>query len=236
MNLKRYQSARCKVDKTLVVIGIVNSIRRSSPLGGFIKKCLKTGRWISMSDEAAREKVGHCLRDMIASQRDDQHSGKVPKATSEEVKAPQSQQVQMDVLANAARIHGRTGYIPTSFTNASPSLVKKAAAPKSKAMMKKAKKASSALPPRKSTKQRLPAHFQPPVSVPQIPQQISSTFNNFDYLTMVKGNNQEMSLQQRRILKRLESGFKGTVEELLEAVRSESGPHSLENNGAYIPR
>ena len=70
MNLRRYQSAKCKNDKTLVVIGIVNSIRKSSPCGGFIKRCAKTNRWISMSDEGAREKVGHCLRDMIASQRE----------------------------------------------------------------------------------------------------------------------------------------------------------------------
>lgn len=42
----------------MIVIGIVNSIRSSSPMGGFIKKDRVTGRWISMSDEGAREKVG----------------------------------------------------------------------------------------------------------------------------------------------------------------------------------
>ena len=42
----------------MIVIGIVNSIRRSSPTGGFIKKDRVSGRWISMSDEGAREKVG----------------------------------------------------------------------------------------------------------------------------------------------------------------------------------
>jgi len=57
MNLSRYQDARCKVDKTLVVVGIVNTIRKSSPCGGFIKRCPQTNQWISMSDEAAREKV-----------------------------------------------------------------------------------------------------------------------------------------------------------------------------------
>lgn len=56
----------------MVVIGIVNSIRKSSPCGGFIKRCPQTNRWISMSNEAAREKVGHCLRDTIASQREEQ--------------------------------------------------------------------------------------------------------------------------------------------------------------------
>lgn len=58
MNLKRYQAATCKVDKTLVVVGIVTSIRRANPPGGFIKKNNKTGRWVSISDEGAREKVG----------------------------------------------------------------------------------------------------------------------------------------------------------------------------------
>lgn len=71
MNLKRYQSSKCKVDKTMIVVGIVNAIRRSSPMGGFIKKDRDNGRWISMSDEGAREKVGHCLRDMNASQREE---------------------------------------------------------------------------------------------------------------------------------------------------------------------
>ena len=42
----------------MIVIGIVNSIRRSSPMGGFIKKDRATGRWIAMSNEGAREKVG----------------------------------------------------------------------------------------------------------------------------------------------------------------------------------
>ena len=58
MNLGRYQAARCKVDKTLVVVGIVSSIRKASPCGGFIKKDAKKDRWVSMSDEGAREKVG----------------------------------------------------------------------------------------------------------------------------------------------------------------------------------
>jgi hypothetical protein len=47
-NLERYLAARCKVDKTLVVVGIVDAIRNAKPTGGFLKRCAKSARWISM--------------------------------------------------------------------------------------------------------------------------------------------------------------------------------------------
>lgn len=55
----------------------------------------------------------------------------------------------------------------------------------------------------------------PAVAVPQI----TSTFNNFDYTSVTKGSTSEMSVQQRKILQLLESGFKGSVEDVIQAVR-----------------
>jgi hypothetical protein len=43
--------------------------------------------------------------------------------------------------------------------------------------------------------------------------------NNLDTVSLQKGNLQDMSEQQRRILAKLENGWKGTVEELMEAVK-----------------
>ena len=73
------------MDKTFVVISIVNAIRDASPFGGFLKKDKGTGRWISIGDLEAREKVGHCLRDMIASTKEDprnRKAGQIEKLTS----------------------------------------------------------------------------------------------------------------------------------------------------------
>ena len=47
--------------------------------------------------------------------------------------------------------------------------------------------------------------------------QITSHFNNFDF-NQVRGNSQEMSMQQRKILQLLEGGFKGSVEDVLRAA------------------
>ena len=60
-----------------------------------------------------------------------------------------------------------------------------------------------------------PAPLPPAVDVPRI----TSTFNNFDYTAVTKGSTSEMSLQQRKILQLLESGFKGSVEDVIRAVQ-----------------
>lgn len=253
MNLKRYQSAKCKVDKTLVVIGIVNSIRKSSPLsGGFIKKCPKTGRWVSMSDEAAREKVGHCLRDMIASHRDDNSRQTIKPQKTNNAREPKpyvpnsgNEHIQMNLLANAAGLHGRFQNIPTTLPSLQKNNGNKKAGKQPAAKVKRQAKtrqpgaldATSRIRPPMETSSmpsrsgRDPPSFRPPFSFPgalpspsfpalqqQMSNRISSSFNNFDAMAVARGC-QEMSLQQQRILVLLENGFRGSVEELLEAVK-----------------
>jgi len=65
MNLKQYVQAKTKIDKSQVVHSIVDHLRQSSSVGGFVKKNHATGRWMAVSDYIAREKVGHALRDAL---------------------------------------------------------------------------------------------------------------------------------------------------------------------------
>ncbi|KAI2493033.1 adenylyl/guanylyl cyclase [Fragilaria crotonensis] len=70
-NLERYHQARSRLDKSIIVIEIVDEIRSRSPHGGFIqqKKDRSDGRkvWIEIGDTMARAKVGHALRDAVRS-------------------------------------------------------------------------------------------------------------------------------------------------------------------------
>jgi hypothetical protein len=54
--IDRYSEANTKLEKSLVVSKIVESIREASPDGGFVKK--ESGRWFEVGDHMAREKVG----------------------------------------------------------------------------------------------------------------------------------------------------------------------------------
>lgn len=65
VNLRRYVYARTKVEKSQVVASIVEHLRESSSVGGFVKKNHRTGRYMAVSDALAREKVGHALRDAL---------------------------------------------------------------------------------------------------------------------------------------------------------------------------
>lgn len=65
MNLKRYVTAKTKIAKSQVVHSIVEHLRQSSAVGGFVKKNHATGRYMAVSDDLAREKVGHALRDAL---------------------------------------------------------------------------------------------------------------------------------------------------------------------------
>ena len=64
MNIGKYLKAATKLDKSLLVIQIVDTVRGGSNGGGFVKRD-EDGRWIEIGDQLAREKVGHALRDAI---------------------------------------------------------------------------------------------------------------------------------------------------------------------------
>lgn len=68
-NAPRYNQAKTKLDKSLIVIEIVDEIRQKSKIGGFVKAIKAKGQisksWVEIGDSLAREKVGHALRDVI---------------------------------------------------------------------------------------------------------------------------------------------------------------------------
>lgn len=250
MNLTRYLAARCKVDKTLVVVGIVNTIRNATPAGGFLKKCPKRGRWVSMSDESAREKVGHCLRDMIASQRDDKKvnskgagskSSAAKNNNSSKAAEPPTQLTAMAAAtsgadstprsphanpwlpgAGAARAHPAdvmslqhpiNSSRDAPFANMWNAVKNEITANEAAAAANNRRAAAKAglMPPLTGAGGAFTAPDPPPTVLPM-------NLNNLDTVTLQKGNLQDMSEQQRKILIKLEGGFKGSVEELMEAV------------------
>eukprot|EP00541_Cyclophora_tenuis_P008857 CAMPEP_0116553616 /NCGR_PEP_ID=MMETSP0397-20121206/7146_1 /TAXON_ID=216820 /ORGANISM="Cyclophora tenuis, Strain ECT3854" /LENGTH=219 /DNA_ID=CAMNT_0004078707 /DNA_START=17 /DNA_END=676 /DNA_ORIENTATION=- len=68
MNAEKYVKAPTKLDKSLIVIEVVDAIRNGG--GNFVKKDRKTKQWVEIGDQLAREKVGHALRDHISSMGD----------------------------------------------------------------------------------------------------------------------------------------------------------------------
>ena len=52
----QYANAPSKVAKSLVVTSIVETVRKASPVGGFVRKI--NGRWHEMAESVARERVG----------------------------------------------------------------------------------------------------------------------------------------------------------------------------------
>jgi hypothetical protein len=63
MILERYSKATTKLDKSLIVSSIVDTVRQASPHGGFIKK--QGGCWFEVGDHVAREKIGQSFRDLL---------------------------------------------------------------------------------------------------------------------------------------------------------------------------
>ena len=64
-HLDEYRAATSKLDKSLLVSCIIDSISRSSPNGGFVRRNASTGLFEKVNTRTAREKVGQELRDSL---------------------------------------------------------------------------------------------------------------------------------------------------------------------------
>ena len=62
LHLKRYMEAATRLEKTMVVNAVVDSVQQA---GGRFLKLNKDGMWYVVSQKEAREKVGHALRDAV---------------------------------------------------------------------------------------------------------------------------------------------------------------------------
>ena len=56
-NLERYKRATTKIQKSLIVTSIVESVHEAAAIVGFVKKDPETGCWMEVTEETAREKV-----------------------------------------------------------------------------------------------------------------------------------------------------------------------------------
>lgn len=64
--LSHYNTAKTKLEKSLLVTSIVDAVRDYTPDGGFIKQD-NNGQWYDVGDALAREKIGQCIRDQLHS-------------------------------------------------------------------------------------------------------------------------------------------------------------------------
>lgn len=63
-NCQRYTQTTCKLAKSMIVSEMLDTVRRSSPEGGFVKQDAD-GTWCETGDHLAREKIGQCFRDRL---------------------------------------------------------------------------------------------------------------------------------------------------------------------------
>ena len=64
--LAEYSAAKSQVDKASIITKIVHIVQEACPVGAFLK--YEEGSWWEVSDNAAREKVGVVLRDLLHDQ------------------------------------------------------------------------------------------------------------------------------------------------------------------------
>lgn len=81
--LQRYSKAKTKLEKSIIVMSIVDIFRQNSPTGGFVKRDTSTGRWFEVGDAVAREKVGQALREaLLAHHEPEKHKAKKMRKAS----------------------------------------------------------------------------------------------------------------------------------------------------------
>lgn len=68
MALAPYNEADTKLQKSLIVMSIVETFRSNSDEGGFVRLDRSRGTWYEIGDEAAREKVGQTIREALVQQ------------------------------------------------------------------------------------------------------------------------------------------------------------------------
>mmetsp|Transcript_27797 Transcript_27797/g.36240 ORF Transcript_27797/g.36240 Transcript_27797/m.36240 type:complete len:342 (+) Transcript_27797:60-1085(+) len=94
-HLQKYSSATTKLEKSLLVSTIVDTVRDNSPKGGFVKFAESTGMWHEVGDHLAREKVGQAFRDYLHTKYRSSTTFKKKKRTAN--KAKNSKACQIDL-------------------------------------------------------------------------------------------------------------------------------------------
>lgn len=64
--LSTYLQAKSRMDKTAVIMEVIDQVRANSPNGGFLKQNFKTGQYFEVGDFLAREKTAQTFRDALS--------------------------------------------------------------------------------------------------------------------------------------------------------------------------
>jgi hypothetical protein len=149
---------------------------------------------MSLSDESAREKVGHCLRDMIAAHRPEEK-----KALMEAKKNKSTTSTTIEEVSSEGSL-SIVDSNPWTETNQA----RKGKSPSN------AQLASmwDAIKNNNDTNSSFPGLPDPPQTIRL----------EIDLMNLQKDSLDLMSEQQRNILRKLEAGFQGSVEELILAA------------------
>ncbi|CAJ1943657.1 unnamed protein product [Cylindrotheca closterium] len=62
--VSEYANASGKIEKSIIVSNIINTVRSKSPNGGFVKQI--AGQWYEIGTSTARERVSQALRDRLS--------------------------------------------------------------------------------------------------------------------------------------------------------------------------
>jgi hypothetical protein len=124
-NAHRYARARSKLDKGLIVIGVVDEIRRKSMNAGGFVRCIKNStlqgqpenQWVEIGDDLARDKVGHALRSFVhATQSKSSELAAANGAASSYPAKPKSAQVRRNKKNELRRMKKFDEHEPSEFS------------------------------------------------------------------------------------------------------------------------
>ena len=92
----RYGASQGKLSKSIIVSAIIDTIRRFTPQGGFVKPAGR--QWIEIGNKNAREKVSQALRDQLHSQY--RSSAKAKREKKDEANAKINENLDAFVQSN----------------------------------------------------------------------------------------------------------------------------------------
>ncbi|CAB9519535.1 Nitrilase family, member 2 [Seminavis robusta] len=99
-HLDKYANASSKLEKSLVVSDVVETIRRGSPDGGFVREV--DGVWCEVGDAIAREKCGGAFRDQLSHKYKSSCENKKKRRQAKEQKKEQQPPKKEEKIAKRA--------------------------------------------------------------------------------------------------------------------------------------
>ena len=157
--LPRYNACRSKMEKSLIVTNIVDSVRDYSPNGGFVKKDKTTGVWYDVGDNLAREKIGQTIRDQLHSKY---------KSSTKAKKERRKAQTANEECTPTAAAGGKKAVVKEEpvpeVASSNTSAARTAQAPKPLTLKEVANKTFTSRPQRRaSTRRKFPVNRCPPL-------------------------------------------------------------------------